>query len=142
MSRDVWPWKGYPWLTGTLSSFITKCDRIFIELIMEQISPILIICYMYLCLLWVKLKFVRHHNLFDVSYMNWHPIDFQIIFIGLHLLSVVVDSSSTIPQLSHQRGSLVVEHSLRAWEARVRFPAESSQRFQIGSWSSLVKCST
>ena len=33
----------------------------------------------------------------------------------------------------HQRGSLVVEHSLCVWEARARFPAESNQRFQIGS---------
>ena len=29
-------------------------------------------------------------------------------------------------------GSLVVERSLLVWEVRVRFPAESNQRFQIG----------
>ena len=32
-----------------------------------------------------------------------------------------------------QRGSLVVDHSLRVWEAWVQFPAESNQIFQIGS---------
>ena len=35
-----------------------------------------------------------------------------------------------------------LERSLRVWEARVRFPAESSQIFQSSSWSSLVKRST
>ena len=35
--------------------------------------------------------------------------------------------------LLSQLGSQVVEHSLSVWEARVRFPTESNQRFKIGS---------
>ena len=71
---------------------------------------------------------------------NRAMLEHQQFDLVVKLLNCALQVGSVISL--DQRGSLVVEHSLRVWEVQVQFPEESNQRFQIGSRSFLVKCST
>ena len=75
----------------------------------------------------------RHYPNYVISLeLPWHRtklmyFTYQFILFHMHTTSSVAEW---------------LERSLSVWEARVWFPAESIQKFQIGSWSSFVKRST